>query len=163
MSKNQKKGGFPLSRPASAIQARGKDNDEGLLALVFKCSLWGLAVWAISGIILISAACAIAYANPDPISLIPPLSLAATLISSFAGGFATAKKVREAPMVCGLIFGGIMTLLMIGLCLILKNASSSNFELWQSLLLHGAAILFSVLGALAGNAKRKMNTKRRFG
>jgi len=95
MSKNQKKGGFPLSRPASAIQARGKDNDEGLLALVFKCSLWGLAVWAISGIILISAACAIAYANPDPISLIPPLSLAQRLFQALQADLQRQRKSEK--------------------------------------------------------------------
>ncbi len=163
MTKNQRNGGLPLSRRVSAVQAVRQETDEGLLSLAFRSSLFGLIAWGISGIVLISAATAIAYANPDPIALIPPLSLIATLISGFAGGFASAKRAKESPVVCGIIFGGMMTLLMIASSFILRSAPSSSLEFWQSALLHGAAVLFSLLGALAGNAKRKMNKKRRFG
>ena len=163
MVKNQKRGGLPQARRTSALQSRNQESNDGLLALSIKSAFFGLLVWAISGILLISAATAAAYANPDPLSLAPPLSLAATLISAFLGGFAAQKKAKESPLVCGLVFGGLAALVSMFLCFILKNTPSSNYAFWQSALLHGAMVIFSLFGALAGNAKGKMKTKRRFG
>ena len=146
------------------VAARTRSGDESpLFTTVLKCSLWGLLVTFISGIILISVLSAAALASPDPLDLITPLSLVALFPSAFVGGFVTAKKVKDAPVMCGIICGGFATVCAMLLSVVLKDLSSSGFELWQSLLLHALVIVFSVLGALAGNVKRVKRGKRRFG
>ncbi|MBR3686428.1 MAG: TIGR04086 family membrane protein [Clostridia bacterium] len=164
MNRNQRSSALVRSRTAP-VAARTRSVDESpLFTTVLKCSLWGLLATFISGLILISALSAAALASPDPSGLITPLSLIALFPSAFIGGFVTAKKVKDAPALCGIICGGFATACAMLLSIVLKGLSSSSFELWQSLLLHALVIVFSVLGALAGNVKRVAKRgKRRFG
>ena len=162
MNRNQKSSALVRSRPV-AVAARTRPVDESpLFTTVLKCSLWGLLATFISGLILISALSAAALASSDPLSLITPLSLLALFPSAFIGGFVTAKKVKEAPVLCGIICGGLSVVCAMLVSIVLKGLTSSGFELWQSLLLHAAVVVFSVLGALAGNVKR-VKRGRRFG
>ncbi|MBE6684164.1 MAG: TIGR04086 family membrane protein [Ruminococcaceae bacterium] len=164
MNRNQRSSALVRSR-TTPVAARSRSGDESpLFTSVLKCSLWGLLVTFISGIILISVLSAAALASPDPLSLISSLSLIALFPSAFIGGFVTAKRVKDAPALCGIICGGLSTVCAMLFSIVLKGISSSNFELWQSLLLHALVIVFSVLGALAGNVKRVAKRgKRRFG
>ncbi len=147
---------------SSAVVARSRaDDDAPLFTAVLKSSLWGMLATFISGLILISVLSAAALASPDPLALITPLALVALFPSAFVGGFVTAKGVKDAPALCGIICGGLITLCGVLLSIILKDLASSELELWQALLLHALVVTFSVLGAFAGNVKRAKNKFRK--
>ena len=159
-------GGGVSARHLSALpKTRSDSTDEkATLATIVKNAAFGLIGFLVCGLTLVTAACAAAYAGSDPSALIMPLGLAALMISCFAGGFITSKLTRSAPMICGVVFGGLSALLMLAMSLLFSDAPSSHFSFWQGLLMHGFALLFSILGALTGNYKRKPNPrKRRFG
>ncbi|MBE6583442.1 MAG: TIGR04086 family membrane protein [Ruminococcaceae bacterium] len=169
-------GRYPTPKPKSASGAltrrraslpglrASEVEDQGLFVTVIKKALFGLAGFILSGLILVTFACFIAYSSADPGSLITPIATAILLISSFIGGFITAKLVHESPLLCGIVCGAMCTVSMLILSLCFTGAQSSHYTFFQGLLLHAFAILFSILGAYAGNFKRKPNPrKRRFG
>ena len=153
------RGGVPAIRRSTALIPHSND-DQPLFSQVLRNSLSGLISFAIVGIVLISIACAVAYANPDPDSLIMPMSLASLLPSMFAAGFVCTKKTGDAPLLCGIVTGGIITVFTILISLLLQGISVSGYEFWQQSLLHGIAILFCILGSFAGNAKRKVDPRK---
>ncbi len=165
MTQNQKRGGgLVRTRPTALASRTAETSDSPLFLTVLKSGLWGVATALGAGLILITVATAVAYANPNPSALIPALSLLSLLPSMFAGGFVTAKKVKDAPLLCGIISGGMITLITMLLGIVLRGLPSSGYAFWQSAALHTAAIAFSVLGAFAGNVKRRQKPgKRRFG
>ena len=163
---------YPAARTGSSYRhlsalpkARTRERqDELTFARILKNAAFGLIGFLVCGLTLVTAACAAAYAGNDPSALITPLGIAALMISCFAGGFVTTKLTRSAPMICGIVFGGLSAILMLAMALIFSGAPSSHFSFWQGLLMHGFALLFSLLGSLTGNFKRKPNPrKRRFG
>ncbi len=162
-NKKHQKGLVPAR--SVALARRTDDPEESPLFIsALKSSLWGLSASAICGILLMTATTAIAYANPDPTALVASMGLLSLLPSAFAGGFVTAKKAKDAPLLCGILSGGMLTIATVILGLILSALPSSGYKLWQSLALHGASVAFSTLGALAGNVKRRPKPgKRRFG
>ena len=93
MSKNNV-GNSLVRSHMSSLPSRMKDQGEPPL---LKCALFGsllaLLATALSGLILISVMTAIAYADTDPLSKIPALSLVALLPSMFVGGFVCVKIV----------------------------------------------------------------------
>lgn len=148
---------LPVTRQTAA-------QETGIFTTLVKNALIGLGGFTLSGLMLVTAACAAAYACPDPTSLIAPLALAALLPSSFLGGFITCKLTKQSPMLCGVVCGAMCAIAMLGLSLIFTGAPTSSYTFFQGLLLHALALLFCVLGALTGNYKRKPNPrKRRFG
>ena len=159
MQNREKSIGGIVPRRSTALVPHS-DDDMPIFARVLRNSFWGLAVFVAIGIILLSAVCGIAYSNADPDALIMPLSLASLLPSMFVAGFVCAKKTGEAPLLCGIVCGGVITLCTMLLALILRNATGSGYELWQQSLLHGIAILFCVLGAFAGNVKKKADPRK---
>ena len=159
-------GGGGSARHLSALPKTRSDNtdEQATLAIIVKNAAFGLIGFLVCGLTLVTAACTAAYTSSDPSALIMPLGLAALMISCFAGGFVTTKLTRSAPMICGIVFGGLSALLMLAMSLIFSGAPSSHFTFFQGLLMHGFALLFSILGALTGNYKRKPDPrKRRFG
>ena len=149
------------SLPASRVT---EQSQCGVFSVALKGSLGGLIGFVATGLLLITAACAIAYSSNDPSALIAPLALGALLLSAFVGGFVTCKLTRRAPMLCGVIFGALCTLVMLALCLVLSGAPASHYTFFQGLMLHAFLVLFSVLGAFTGTVKRKPDPhKRRFG
>ncbi len=165
MTQNQKRGGgLVRSHPTALASRTAETSDSPLFLTVLKSGLWGVGAALVVGLILITVTTAVAYANPNPSALIPALSLVSLLPSMFAGGFVTAKKVKDAPLLCGIISGGMITLITMLLAIVLRGLSSSGYAFWQSASLHTAAMLFSILGAFAGNVKlRAKPGKRRFG
>ena len=165
MTQNQKRrGGLVPSRPVALAKKDSAQDDSPLLVTALKGGLLGVGVTLGIGLLLITVASAVACANPDPTALIPPLSLLCLLPSMFVGGFAAAKKVKEAPLLCGILSGGMVTVVTLILSAILRGLPSSGYAFWQSAALHTAALAFAVLGAFAGNVKRKPKPKkRRFG
>ena len=152
-------------RLSALPKTRSHEGSEQItLARILKNAAFGLIGFVACGLLLVTAACAAAYAGSDPSALIAPLGIAALLVSCFAGAFITARLTRSAPMLCGIVFGGLSAFIMLALSLLFSGAPSSDFSFFQGLLMHGFALLFSVLGALTGNYKRKPDPrKRRFG
>ena len=165
MSEYKKRGAFPIpARERSLSQISKNDEDSPILLSALKGSLLGLGVSMATGILLTAIMAAIAYANPDPSYLIAPLSLLALMPSMFVGGFVSSKRVGEAPLLCGVLCGGSITIVTILLSIALWGLPSSGYAFWQSAALRTAAVGFSILGAFAGNIKRKPKVgKRRFG
>ena len=164
MNRDRRTSALVRSR-TTPVTARSRSGDESpLFTAALKASVLGIAATFVSGIVFISILSAVALTSPDPSGLITPLSLLALFPSAFIGGFVTVKRVKDAPMLCGIICGGLSTACAMLLSIALKGLSSSSFELWQALLLHATVVIFSVLGALAGNIKRVAKRgKRRFG
>ena len=162
MSKNNV-GNSLVRSHMSSLPSRMQDQGEPPL---LKCALFGsllaLLATALSGLILISVMTAIAYADPDPLSKIPALSLVALLPSMFVGGFVCVKIVKEAPLLCGILSGAVTAVVFLVLSLILRGLPASGHAALGTVALHSAAVLFSLFGALAGNVKRRTK-KRRFG
>ena len=165
MTQNQKRrGGLIPSRTMSLAKRERKEADSPLLVAALKGGLIGMGIALGVGLALITVAAAVVCMNPDPAMLIPPAALLCLMPSMFAGGLATTKRVKEAPLLCGILSGGMVTIVTIILSAILRGLPSSGYAFWQSAALHTAAMAFSVLGAFAGNVKRKTKpVKRRFG
>ena len=156
MQREKYKGGLPTIKRSAALSSRKSDKDDQPLFLtVLKNSAIGLACAMLSGILLVSASCAVAYANPDPGALMLPLALASLMISMFVGGFVCSKMTKDAPLFCGVICGGIITFGMMLISLCFTKTPSSGYGFLMSAALHAFAIVFCVLGAFAGNYKRK--------
>ena len=156
---------YSPSRRSALPTSRSSDKESSAsIATVVKHAAIGLIGFVVCGLILVTGACAAAYASNDPSALITPLGIAVLLLSSFAGGFITVKLTRTSPLLCGTVFGVMAAFVMLALSLCFSAAASSHYTFLQGLLMHGFALLFSILGAITGNYKRKPNPrKRRFG
>jgi putative membrane protein (TIGR04086 family) len=165
MTQNPTRRNLPTSAQSRALTAKRADSyDRPLILTALKSGLFGVGATFCTGLVLITTATAIAYANPDPSFLSPILALAALMISSFVGGFVSTKISKESPLLCGAVTGSMTALISLALSLMLFFLPTSNLVFWQSLLLHGIALGFSVLGAFAGNIKlTSRRGKRRFG
>lgn len=156
---------LPMQRKNTSLAMHTyRDEDPPIIKKVLLSSLWGLGACAASGILLVTIVTFIALASPDPLSMIPALSLASLLPANFLGGFVSAKKCGESSFVCGLVTGAMWCVMAFIVSLCLVSAQSSNYELWQAILLHSLSLLFCILGSLSGGIKRKpSHKKRRFG
>ena len=156
---------MPMQKRNSGAPMRTRSGeDESVFKKTLFSSLFGLSINVLSGIVLISVVCAVAYSSPDPLSLITPLSLLSLLPSNFLGGFAAAKKCGEAAGVCGCMTGAMWGVISLIAALCTLSVEPSGYSLFQGILLHGASFAFCFLGALAGGIKRNPSRKkRRFG
>lgn len=162
MLRDQKRGGLSV-RNTAMVRREAEAEERSLLQDALRGGALGTAGFLCAGGLLLSAGALLASFSKDPTALIAPLALAALLLSAFLGGWITSRRVGESPLLCGVIEGGMITLCTIALALILRPLPSSALLFWQSALLHGATVFFSILGAMAGGVKRKRTTKRRFG
>ncbi len=159
------KSGLPAQKRQMGMAQRTRVNEETpIIKTVLLSSLLGVLTSVISGGILLTLLCFFALGSEDPLSLIAPLSLLALLPSNFLGGFISTKKADCSPLACGAITAAMWMLLSLVVALFLPYPSS-NYALWQSILLHCASVLFCVLGAFAGSYKPRKDTrkKHRFG
>ena len=158
------RGGLPQRRrtPAPARKT-APDQDEPLIKTLFISSLIGVATGVGLGLIILLIVCFIALSSSDPLSIISPLSLLALFPSNFIAGFISTKRTGQSPLACGLVASALW-----GAASLILSAlpffSSSNLALWQSLILHLASTVFSILGAFAGAYKpqRDMRRHKRF-
>ena len=159
------KGGLPAQHRVTGMSQRTRTvEDTPIIKKVLLSSLLGVLVSALSGGILLTLLCLFALGTEDPLSLIPPLSLLALLPSNFFGGFVSSKRADCSPMACGAICAAMWMLLALVVALCLPYPSS-DYALWQSIMLHMSSVLFCVLGAFAGCYKPRKDTrkKHRFG
>ena len=152
--------GVLIPRRTTAIAIRSQDDDEPIFIRAMHGSLSGLLSFIAAGLMLISCAAAVAFTRADPDALITPLALVALLLSAFAGGFTTVRRTGSAPMLCGILCGGVITVFSMIVALLLRGVTGSGYELWQAVILHGATVLFSILGSFAGNAKKKVDPRK---
>ena len=152
---------FPVSSIARAPMQR--DTAEPSLAkkLTIGVAISTTATF-MSSFTLSLLACALLNSSADPLSSIPSVGTVLLMPSMFLGGFICSKRVKEAPLLCGVANGAAYSLIATILSLILAPIPSSGYAFLQHLLLRCVATLFSVLGATAGNLKGKRK-KRRFG
>ncbi len=103
-----------------------------------------------------------AYFHPDPDSIIHPLAYVAAALTAFFGGFTAGKLRGNAPAICGLVNGILLTAVMLLLSFFFLS-ESSGYSALISTLLHTAVPVLSVLGAVVGIKKpqRSMTRKRR--
>ncbi len=165
MTQNKKRSTAPVPVRSTALTRRSTEQEDSPIFLsALKGALWGLFATVACGLLLITLTTAVAYANPDPTQLISLMGLVALFPSAFVCGFIAVKVTKDAPLLCGVLAGGVTTLATMLLALILTALPSSAYAFWQSAALHAAAILFTILGAFAGNIKKRSKpTKRRFG
>ena len=162
MSKNNVSNSIVRShRPALPQRAYAK-SERSLFSRVLIGSVWGLCGTMVLGILLISIFAAIACSKPDPMAIVPYLSLGALMPGMFLGGLICAKAAKGSPILCGLVSGAISTLAFLLLSLIFKSLQSADSSLFGDVIVHASAIFFSVLGSYTGNLKKR-NPKRRFG
>jgi len=157
--------GLPTIRKNVGLaRKRNVKEETPIIKKVLSCSLLGIGVNALSGILLVSLVCIFAYNSADPLSLIPSIALLSLLPSNFLGGFVASRRCGEAPIACALTTTAMWGVLSFLGALCLYSIAPSGYELWQSLLLHALSLAFCLLGAMAGGIKRiPSRKKRRFG
>ena len=159
------KSGLPSQHIKTSVAQRKHVSEETpIIKRVMLSSLFGVVVSAVSGAILLILLCILALSTDDPLSMIPPFALLALLPSNFLGGLVSSKRSDSSPIASGAITAAMWLLfsLIVALCL---PHPSSEYTLWQSIVLHMSSTLFCILGAFAGNYKPKRDTRknRRFG
>ena len=157
-------GSLPAPRRHTNLgKARRNAEERPLYKRIISSSLWGLLTNVLSGVLLVSIVCFIAYSSPDPLSMIPPMAILALLPSNFLGGFVASKKCGESPIACGIATAAMWGVVSFFGAICLYAISPSGYALWQSLLLHALSLAFCLLGAMAGGVKRiPSRRKRRF-
>ncbi|MBQ8207116.1 MAG: TIGR04086 family membrane protein [Clostridia bacterium] len=145
---------------ANARRASAAKDDLGIMELI-RSVLFGLAVMAISALVLLLIGTGIAYSNEDPAAFEMPLSLAALYISIFFGGFAAAKKSGQNKLLGGIIFTALAFLLIFLLKLIMsgrgEDLNGSTYYLLGALGASAAGTVMSVFSP----RKKPMSKKKR--
>lgn len=151
--------GLPAPRlsDSAADGARESAEETGRFATALRASLFALPVTAVLGLIFLLVAAGVAYANPDPDRLITPLGLCALALTALCGGFVSARRGRVAPALCGLLLGILLTLLLFGVSLLLRDSTRSALTLGlsgpASFGLHAGVVVLALLGAIIGRRR----------
>lgn len=122
----------------------------------FRAFLITLAIGG--GLILVASLGA--YFHPDPDSIIHPLAYVVAVLTAFFGGFTAGKLRGNAPAICGLVNGILLTCVMILLSFCFLS-ESSGYSALVSTLLHTAVPVLSVLGAMVGTRKKQKTYTRK--
>ncbi len=130
---------------------------------VLPSCLLGLAAAVLCAVLLLLISSAIVYSTADPDRYVIPAGLSVLYICCFAGGLAASRANRRLGWICGLLVGLALAVLSFLLALPLSPSLSADRSPIMEVGLRGLAILFSVLGGLAGaeTARKKKRTRRR--
>ncbi len=130
---------------------------------ILTASLRGLVATVFSGAILLLIATTIIYSMADPTQYISSAALAVLYISAFLGGLVAGMGNRKNALVCGLLTSTFLLILIVSISL-LPFPSTPHGGRLASTVLHGMAVLFTLLGAIAngriGHKKRKFKRKK---
>jgi len=151
----KKSTGLIQRRPSALASKRESVEDTSLISVIMKNALLGAIISAISAVIMISIFCVAIIGAEDPNIFLQPLAWVALLVSMFIGGLFTAKRVKDLPLICGLVCGAIITLFSTAVSLVFHTLPSSSPSFLQAIIIHSLAISFSIIGAFAGNVKKK--------
>ncbi len=72
-----------------------------------------LGVTVLSGLLLTTALCLIAFSSPDPTALIRPCATVALMLSALCGGITAGKLNPAAPLAAGLLCGTLTAGLLV--------------------------------------------------
>lgn len=144
------------SRTARRTASR-PESDSSRLGAALCGALLALPISALIGLLLLLGAAWIANATPDPDRLIAPLGLAALGLTVFCGGLITSRRAGRAPLLCGLLFGGVAVLALFAGSLAFGDASRQTLSMGISAGaragLYAALVGVSTLGAGLGRRR----------
>lgn len=162
-------GGLPAPRPqgSTARSTRGTtrgahsparpESDASRLGAAFRGALFAIPFSALAGLIFLLIAAGVAHAMPDPDGLITPLGLSALGLSMLCGGLITSRRARRAPLLCGLLFGGLAVVALFAGSLVFSDASRQTLSLGLSAGvragLYATLVAVSTLGAWIGKKR----------
>lgn len=129
----------------------------GSLRTAFGSALFAMPVAAVAGFIFLLIAAGTVCAMPDPDSLITPLGLSVLGLTVLCGGFVCSRRAGCAPLLCGLLFGGLAVLVLFLGSLCFGDASRQALSLGLSsgarAGLYVALVAISCFGALIGRRR----------
>lgn len=126
---------------------------------ILPSSLRGLAAALVCGVILLFVAAAIVYSTNDPNRYVVPTALTVLYISCFVGGFVATKCNQGAALICGGLTAMLLLILLFVASLPLSPSLSAEHSIPLSVGLRGIAVVFSLMGALAGSKEKKKSRK----
>ena len=140
-------------------------SDESGLKVAFMAGLFALPVSLGIGLALLLALSFAAYSNSDPNSLISPLGITALILTSVLCGFISARRGGRAVALCGLMGGGLLSLLLFVISQFFSDESVSSLSLGAdngiSLLLHIGIIILAIVGAILSDAIKNSSPKKK--
>lgn len=151
----------PPALPAVRRTDRAGDDrtaeGAGSLRTAFGSALFAMPVAAVAGLIFLLIAAGTVCAMPDPDSLITPLGLSVLGLTVLCGGFVCSRRAGCAPLLCGLLFGGLAVLVLFLGSLCFGDASRQALSLGLSsgarAGLYVALVAISCFGALIGRRR----------
>lgn len=108
---------------------------------------------------LVFSAAALSYKDPD--SLCTPFAIFSLYISSFVCGLICKKRCNDSSGLCGIICGGTLLMLFVLISFFIPSELATPRPFIISLLLHLLIIVFSLLGAIAGNRRKTKHKPKR--
>ncbi len=126
-----------------------------------KNCLKGVLAAIISSAVLLLALSFVAYTRADPDSYVSIFAGIALYVSAFMCGFVAVKKNRESGLLCGLLSGGIFTVLIVLMSLLARTTDGGGSPLrWvMYLIVVAISMLGGVVGVPSGKAKRNKRSK----
>jgi putative membrane protein (TIGR04086 family) len=148
----------PSRRPIERTAAT-QPLSEFFPRLVRGCGI-GLLVTVAFCIVGSAIATALLLTLPDPCSPLPGVALAVLLLGSLFGAAVAGKISGQRLLLCGLCMSALLLLTMF-LGTSLTSEPTRLFSPTASLLLRGAVVVFSLLGAYIGARLPEKRTRRR--
>lgn len=149
----------PSLPPAGGgTQTASRPTDSGFKAALGG-ALFALPISLLVGVVFLLIAAGAAASLPDPDRLLNPLGVAALELTALCGGLIAARRAERAPLLCGLLFGGVAVLaLFIGsLCFSDETRQTVAWGLPAGARagMYALTVAVSALGAVIG---RKRNS-----
>lgn len=120
-------------------------------------SLFALPISLILGLIFLLIAAGVASAMQDPDRFLTPLGLAVRGLTALCGGFIAARRAERAPLLCGLLFGGIIVIALFLGALCFGDTSRTMLTLGLSAAgragLYALTVAAATGGALIGRGR----------
>ena len=138
-------------------RTQSSDVSSLFAALCLRSVLPALGIAAL----LLLAAAAIVYAQPDPGRAALPAALAALYVSALLCGFFAARNVRQSPLATGAAAGGLFLLLITLLSLLPRVDGGTGFSPLLSAAAHAAVLLAALCGALLGGRRKTTSAARK--
>ena len=133
------------------------DNDNPLVQMLLSC-IKSIALTAAVGAVLLFVLSYIAYSYYDPDALICIFGYSALYVIAAVCGFSASRFNKgENSLFCGLISGGLMTVIIFLISTALSGEGSLSFPL--SLAAHLGVILVSVIFGILGRKRDKPHKK----
>ncbi len=149
------KRGLPAGISGSPVPYRvGGAEDSGIISIL-KNTLIGFFSALLVGLLGVTAATAVAYANADPDSIIKMIFWIPPALSFFTGGMVSGKLTRSNPLLCGLLPTAYLLVSFLLIGIFFPKDIGSGYTLWQLLLLGGGLVLVAFGGSFVGAREKK--------